>query len=177
MTRPHRMLPGRGTGSLIGFLALASTAVLSSCTPHAAPAPGPSPSRQAPSVPPLAVAFCVGGFPAGAPQRCGIEPAQIYFSGDHSVSIRDIIWSSWKASGAAGRGTWYLQACKPSCAQGPVIKYPAILTLSAARHGLFTVLAVTMKGVTTVYHYPVPWPQFGQRMQARGGGGGDHPAD
>jgi len=40
-----------------------------------------------------------------------------------------------------------------------VTKYPATLTLSAVRHGRFTVLAVTLQGKKTIYHYPVPWPQ------------------
>ena len=32
-------------------------------------------------------------------------------------------------------------------------------TLSAVRHGRFTVLAVTLKGKKMIYHYPVPWVQ------------------
>jgi hypothetical protein len=118
----------------------------------------PAPHRSAPATPELAVASCLGGSPTCVDQR-GIQPAQIYFSGDNSVSIREITWSSWNTSGATGRGTWYLETCLPNCAQGSVIKYPAPLTLSTVRHGLFTVLAVTLKGKTTIYHYPVPWPQ------------------
>jgi hypothetical protein len=145
------------------LLAVAATAALlcgAAACAAAAGTPRLAPSRPVPVRPAPAAAFCLGGYPPAAPRHCGTEPAQIGVSGDDSVSVRDIIWSSWRASGAAGRGTWYLQTCLPSCAQGPVIKYPATLTLSAARHGVFTVLSVTMKGETTTYHYPVPWPQW-----------------
>jgi hypothetical protein len=144
---------------LLAVLAAAALACGTTACGSAGATPQQAPSRPAPARSAPAVAFCVaGGYPAY--QHCGIEPAQIYFSGDNSVSIREITWSSWQASGAAGRGTWYLQTCNPDCDQGPVIKYPGTLTLSAARHGLFTVLAVIMKGETTIYRYPVPWPQF-----------------
>jgi len=102
--------------------------------------------------------FCHAAFPAGAPQ-CGIKPTQIFLGVDASVSIRQITWSSWNASGASGSGSWYLLACTPSCVQGGVTKYPATLTLSAVQHGRFTVLVATLKGKKTIYHYPAPWPQ------------------
>jgi hypothetical protein len=106
-----------------------------------------------------AATFCHGGYGTGAPQYCGIKPTQIYFSGDASLSIRQIIWSSWNASGATGSGSWYLRTCLPNCVQGPVTKYPATLRLSAVRHGRFTVLAVTFRGKKMIYRYPEPWPQ------------------
>jgi hypothetical protein len=144
--------------TLLAAMATATLACGATACGAAGSTPTPVPSRSAPAAASAsAVAFCVGGFPAGAPQYCGIEPAQIYFSGDESASVREITWSSWKESGAAGRGTWYTQTCLPNCAQGPVIKYPATLTLSAARHGMFTVLVVTAKGQATTYRYPEPW--------------------
>ena len=146
--------------TLLTAAAIAALACGTTACGAAGSAPVPAPSRSAPAASAPAVAFCVGGYPAGAPRYCGIEPAQIGFSGDESLSIREITWSSWKASGAAGRGTWFLRTCLPNCAQGPVIKYPAVLTLSAARYGTFTVLVVTMKGKTTAYRYPEPWAQW-----------------
>jgi hypothetical protein len=110
-----------------------------------------------PTAAPPAVTFCHGGYPAGAPAYCGVKPTQIYFSGDTSLSIRQITWSSWTASGAAGTGLWYFVLCNGNCPQAPATKYPATLTLSAVRDGRFTVLAVTLKGTTTVYRYPEPW--------------------
>jgi hypothetical protein len=130
---------------------IATAALVSGIT---ACAPGPA------ALPPT-VTFCHSGFPAGA-QYCGIKPTQIYFSGDAALSVRQITWSSWNASGAAGSGTWYLRTCLPNCVQGPVIKYPATLALSAVQRGRFTVLAVTLKGKKTIYHYPVFWPQSAQ---------------
>jgi hypothetical protein len=143
------------TAAAIAMAALVSGATACSAGPagsSAATTPGSA------ALPPT-VTFCHGGFPAGAPPYCGIKPVQIFFSGDASLSIRQITWSSWNASGATGSGSWYLLACLPNCVQGRVNKYPATLTLSAVRHGRFTVLAVTLKGKKMIYHYPVPWVQ------------------
>jgi hypothetical protein len=140
--------------------AIATAALVSGATAcSAGPAGSSAATTPGPAALPPTVTFCHGGFPAGAPQYCGIKPIQINFGGDASVSIRQITWSSWNASGASGSGSWYLQSCLPSCVQGPVTKYPATLTLSAVQHGRFTVLAVTLKGKKTIYHYPAPWPQ------------------
>jgi hypothetical protein len=140
--------------------AIATAALMAGTTACSA---GPAGSSAATTPGPAArqptVTFCHGGFPAGAPQYCGIEPAQIFLSGDASLSIRRITWSSWNASHATASGTWYLRTCLPNCVQGPVDKYPATLTLSAVQHGRFTVLAVTLKGKKMTYHYPAPWPQ------------------
>ncbi len=144
---------------LVAVIAAAALACGTTACSQAGSTPDPALPRSAPATPAPAVAFCLGGYPACAYQYRGIEPAQIYFSGDNSVSVREITWLSWRASGATGHGRWYLETCNPNCAQGPVIKYPATLTLSDVQHGLFTVLAVTLKGKTTVYRYPRPWPQ------------------
>jgi hypothetical protein len=145
-------------------VAVIATAALVSGTTACSPGPAGSSAATTPGSATLAptVAFCHGGLPTGPPQSCGIKPTQIYFSGDATLSIRQITWSSWNASGATGSGSWYLETCLPNCAQGPVTKYPATLTLSAVQHGWFTVLAVTLKGKKTIYHYPVLWPQSAQ---------------
>jgi hypothetical protein len=108
-----------------------------------------------PSLPPPTVAF---GIPGQPPSFLGTKPTAIYFSTDLTVSIRGITWSSWGASGATGRGTWYLVNCTPDCATGPIQKYPATLTISNAQNGLFTVPATTGNGQTTIWHYPDDWP-------------------
>jgi hypothetical protein len=139
--------------------AIAMAALVSGTTAcSAGPAGSSAATTPASGALPPTVTFCHAGFPAGAPE-CGIKPTQIYVSGDASLSIRQITWSSWNASGAAGSGSWYLRTCLPNCVQGPVTKYPATLTLSAVRHGRFTVLAVTFKAKKMIYHYPVPWIQ------------------
>jgi hypothetical protein len=139
--------------------AIAMAALVSGTTACSAGPAGSSAATTPGSaaLPPTAT-FCQAGFPAGAP-HCGIKPTQIVFGVDASVSIRQITWSSWNASGASGSGSWWLLGCIPNCVQGGVTKYPATLTLSAVRHGRFTVLAVTLKGKKIIYHYPVPWPQ------------------
>ena len=140
--------------------AIAMAALVSGTTAcSAGPAGSSAATTPGSAALPPTVTFCHPGFPAGAPPYCGIKPTQITFGVDASVSIRQITWSSWNASGATGSGSWYLLTCVPNCAQGGVTKYPATLTLSAVRHGRFTVLAVTLQGKKTIYHYPVPWPQ------------------
>lgn len=107
------------------------------------------------------VAFCLGGiYPDCVYQYHGIEPASIYFSTDNTVSIRGIKWSSWNETSATGSGEWYFVSCNPSCANGPVTRYPATLTLSNVQHGLFTVLTTTMQGKTSTINFTSPaWPQ------------------
>lgn len=140
--------------------AIAAAALVSGATGCSAGPAGSSVATSPGSAAlPTAVTFCHGGFPAGAPEYCGIKPAQIFFSGDASLSIRQISWSSWTGSGATGSGLWYLRSCLPNCVQGPVFKYRTTLTLSAVQRGRFTVLAVTLKGKRMIYHYPAPWPQ------------------
>lgn len=113
-----------------------------------------------PSLPLSEAAFCQGGFyPNCAYQSHGIEPTSMYFSGDNTVSIRGITWSSWSDTSAAGSGTWYLVNCNPDCASGPVTKYPATLAFSNVQNGLFTVLTTTMQGKTTTYSLASDWPQ------------------
>jgi hypothetical protein len=147
------------TTAKLTIAAIATAALVSGATACSAAPAGSSAATPGSAALPPTVTFCHGGFPAGAPQYCGIKPTQIHFGVDASVSIRQITWSSWNASGATGSGTWYLLTCLPSCAQGGVTKYPATLTLSAVQHGRFTVLAVTLKGKKTIYHYPAPpWP-------------------
>jgi hypothetical protein len=87
------------------------------------------------------------------------KPTVLYFSGDQTVSIQGITWTSWNTSGATGRGTWYLVDCNPNCAQGPVTNYPATLTLSNVQNGLFTVLTTTRNSQTNIWNYPDNWPQ------------------
>ena len=144
----------------LAIAAIATAALVSGTTACTAGPAGSSPATTPGSAArPPTVAFCHGGFPAGAPAYCGIKPAQIYVGGDASLSIRQITWSSWNASGATGSGSWYLLSCLPNCAQGGVTKYQATLALSAVQHGRFTVLAVTLKGKKIIYRYPAPWPQ------------------
>lgn len=42
-------------------------------------------------------------------------------------------WSSWDASRAAGRGSLWLNLCKPNCAEGKYAYYPVAVTLSGVR--------------------------------------------
>ena len=148
------------TMAKLTIAAIATAALVSGTTAcSAGPADRSPATTHGSSALPPAVTFCHGSFSPDGPQYCGIKPTQIYFSGDGTLSIRQITWSSWGASGATGSGSWYLATCLPNCAQGRVTKYPATLTLSAVQHGRFTVLAVTLKGKKAIYHYLVPRAQ------------------
>jgi hypothetical protein len=47
----------------------------------------------------------------------------------------------------------------PSCATGPVRKYPATLTFSHVRQGQFILLMTSWDGQTSTWRYPAAWPQ------------------
>ena len=76
----------------------------------------------------------------------GIEPTEIYFSGDATNEVTDITWSSWTETGATGQGTWTYLSCVPDCADSPGVPYPATITLSDPVNGIFTSAVETTQG-------------------------------
>ena len=42
-------------------------------------------------------------------------------------------WSTWTATGATGKGTFYQNDCTPNCAAGKVIKYKATIDLTTVK--------------------------------------------
>jgi len=82
---------GRGVmNTKAALLAVAATAALlcgAAACAMAAGTPRLAPSRPVPVRPAPAVAFCLGGYPPGAPRHCGTEPAQIGVSGAPLIAV------------------------------------------------------------------------------------------
>ena len=56
------------------------------------------------------------------------------YCADFGISIADIEWKIWRATGAVGTGVYFANDCKPNCAEGKVSQVPVLINLD----GLFT---------------------------------------
>ena len=56
------------------------------------------------------------------------------YCADFGISIADIEWKIWRATGAMGTGVHFANDCKPNCAEGKVSQVPVLINLD----GLFT---------------------------------------
>src|SRR5262249_55252758 len=92
-----------------------------------------SPASTAPSTtspPPGVVADCTNPLP----HRLSVRPAWITLAcADNGWGVEDMAWTSWTASAATGRGTFWEKLCKPDCADGKIGTYPAAVALSAVK--------------------------------------------
>ena len=161
--------PARASGSAV---ASASPGPVSSATPApatSAPATsGPAPVASSPSaVPPASSLPGVVADCTTSPTRLSRRPASIVQAcADGGIGVERMIWSSWTASSATGRGTFWENLCKPNCATGTIATYPVTVTLSAARtssHGQwFSLMTVAWKANRppnqTPNRLPLPTP-------------------
>jgi hypothetical protein len=56
------------------------------------------------------------------------------YCADFGISIADIEWKIWRATGAMGTGVHFANDCKPNCAEGKVSQVPVLINLE----GLFS---------------------------------------
>jgi hypothetical protein len=54
----------------------------------------------------------------------------VIYVGGTTAFLRIRHWSQWTGTSAAGRGTLWVDSCKPDCASGHFRTYPAQVTLS-----------------------------------------------
>ena len=60
-----------------------------------------------------------------------VEPSSIVLAcGDGNVSLTDLHWSSWTATGAVGSGEFTHNLCEPDCADGTFVSDPTQVRLS-----------------------------------------------
>jgi hypothetical protein len=73
----------------------------------------------------------------GCNHNAEVAPSSISNCGDGSVGEAGLHWTSWTSHLASGYGTYFLNDCTPSCADGHFHKYPALVVLwgSAAVKG------------------------------------------
>lgn len=84
-----------------------------------------------------------------------VRPQLIVYTGDAAGLIGrhpgtkkgKIIWSSWTAKAAKGRGSVWLNNCNPSCAEGTYIRYRGRVSLTRPRKGHFTRLSISVPGM------------------------------
>ena len=123
--------------------ALAGVVAISACTPTSSGAPAPSGSNpatgtsaQAPASQPVATSAAApakaAGDTAATPAhiyyptcpgaghggKSAIEPAEVVFSCDSTLSLEDAHWTTWNGSYAEATGTLSENDCTPSCANG-----------------------------------------------------------
>jgi hypothetical protein len=61
----------------------------------------------------------------------GVEPSSLDTASD--LTVTDMRWTTWDATGAAGEGRLLLPSCQPNCAAGTVTEVPARVELSAVK--------------------------------------------
>jgi hypothetical protein len=61
----------------------------------------------------------------------GVKPPSLDTAADLTVS--DLQWSAWSATGAAGQGRLRLPSCQPTCADGATTEVPARVELSGLK--------------------------------------------
>ena len=67
----------------------------------------------------------------GKPQ---IQPKSFVLTcADDNSYLTGLSWSSWNAGSAIGKGTWHINDCVPSCAQGHFLTYPVDITFWRSR--------------------------------------------
>jgi len=74
---------------------------------------------------------------------CGyyeFKPKRIFLAcGDGGEGVHSIKWFSWTSDTATGKGTYYINNCTPSCADGKYLERPVQLLASRSRmvHGKY----------------------------------------
>src|SRR3954447_2912485 len=61
----------------------------------------------------------------------GVKPVSLDTASD--LTVGDLRWSAWDASGAAGEGRLRVPTCQPTCAAGGTQEYPARVELSGPK--------------------------------------------
>ena len=94
----------------------------------------------------------------------GINPRDVFFSGDAGNIVTNIKWKRWTQTGAVGHGTSNIQGCIPNGAQGTETPVATSVTFSKPRAGHFTKVVEVRTGQTLVGYYGRPsWPEGAQR--------------
>ena len=80
-----------------------------------------------------------------------VRPASIALAcADNGLGVEKMAWTSWTASAAGGRGTFWEKLCQPNCADGKTGYYPVTVALSAVKTSpqgrWFRTLTVTWVG-------------------------------
>jgi hypothetical protein len=117
---------------------VASAAATITLTATAQPAPpstappataSPDVAATASAAPPV-VYLAEGGSVTGTIEHAPACRADCAISGDSSVFLSDMTWSTWTSAEAVGAGTEKLDDCNPNCAAGTIHSVAVDVTLS-----------------------------------------------
>jgi hypothetical protein len=107
-----------------------------------------APHRRVTPTRPGVLANCTAPAPQ---QSLEVEPSSITVAcADAGIGAKDLVWSTWGASGASAVGEVWENDCTPSCAAGTIKLYRAAVSLSdvkPSRDGpTFTAMTATYVG-------------------------------
>ena len=89
-----------------------------------------SPAASASTSPGPVVYLAEGGSVTGTWLHAPACGSGCVLSGDSTVSLWHMTWSTWSSTAAVGTGTEKLDDCTPNCAQGTLHPVPVTVTLS-----------------------------------------------
>ncbi len=92
--------------------------------------PRPVRPRARPKPPATEFTVCVDPVDSCGLAQMQTKPSTVLLSGDGSGLMKSVRWSGWGSPVATGVGTYELDNCVPSCAQGKYRPSPATITLS-----------------------------------------------
>jgi len=119
---------GRRARQVAGWAGIACAALLvTACNSPVRSAVAPAPSTAAGTRTFLARGQDINGTFLYRPACHGLGCA---LSGDSTVILSRMTWSTWSATEAIGTGIDKLDACDPDCAAGPVYPVRTVVTLS-----------------------------------------------
>lgn len=104
-----------------------STSVPSTATPPTTSTPATSPPTGTGGVP-----MFVDCVYFSTPPQPTTYPTQMTTNcgGSSSTPLKNLSWSTWTATYAAGTGVYVVNSCEPSCSSGNYNQYPASVVLS-----------------------------------------------
>jgi hypothetical protein len=80
-----------------------------------------------------ATAIAAGVSFAGAGGGAHVRPHTLFLTGDGTLDVTNVSWSSWGGRTAAGRGQAEYHGCTPTCAQARVHRATVNVRLSNVR--------------------------------------------
>ncbi len=104
-----------------------TSATTTATTPATTTATTPATATAATPTPPASVYF--EGAAGGAVQR----PSSLQLTGDGTLFVSGVQWTSWGNSAATGTGNAEYHGCTPDCAQAPVQTALVSIRLSSIR--------------------------------------------
>jgi hypothetical protein len=111
-------------------LAAGLTLLTTGCRSAAASAAPAAAASAAPAAAGPAVYLAEGGSVTGTWLHAPACASGCVLSGDSTVSLYRMTWSTWNSATAVGTGTEKLDDCTPNCAEGTLHPVPVTVTLS-----------------------------------------------